>query len=352
MKNKILFITNGRGEDAVAAKIIGMLPKMEIEVFPLVGSGKPFDGLDIKVLGARHDLPGGGFSLRNILGLLKDLPAGMIQTSLSNFNALRKLQNEFSLVVAIGDIVPVIGALLTKTPFIFVGVNKSDYYKWFGYNYTPWEKWALKKWCRQIFSRDEVTNKNLQKQGLPSVYIGNPLMDCVDSSKFVKTKPNTIGFLPGTREDATANMESFLEIINEIKTLAPDLSLQYLTASELPLIPPPLINKPFEETISSSEIVIGLSGTGNEQTAGIGKPLISFPGKGIQYNKKFAKAQKQLLGQALMLLAANPRMVAIQALALMNNPEQRVYMGQIGKERMGQAGACSKIAEYIKTSGF
>ena len=121
---KILFITNGHGEDLVAAEIIKKLSgKVKVSVLPVVGEGKPFGPLQAKVLGPRKKLPSGGFSLRNPWYLVKDLYAGLIGNTFEQLRILKKFKGKFDLVVAIGDIVPIIGALKVKAPFIFLATT-------------------------------------------------------------------------------------------------------------------------------------------------------------------------------------------------------------------------------------
>jgi uncharacterized protein (TIGR03492 family) len=107
-------------------------------------------------------------------------------------------------------------------------------------------------------------------------------------------------------------------------------------------------NKPFSEVLAQSDLIIGLSGTGNEQAAGSGIPVVSFYGRGSQYNQRFADAQKQLLGDALSLVRdPDPLSVAAEVWNLLRHPDRMAYMGKTGKERMGEPGAVEKIAGYI-----
>jgi hypothetical protein len=353
---KLLFITNGHGEDLVAAEIIKRLKgRAELTVLPVVGEGKAFESLNIKILGPRKKFPGGGFSLRNLLFLARDIYAGLIGNTLEQLGLLKELQGQFDLTVAIGDIVPIIGALRAKAPFIFVGVNKSSYYKWFGYNYTPWEKILLQRYALKVFVRDKTTEESLKSRGIKirsAEYVGNPLMDCFEKiriphSAFRNIK--TIGFLPGTREDARLNMEDFEKVAEEIiRTKDPDTKLEFITATDLKDIPEYMENRPFAAVLAKSDLIIGLSGTGNEQAAGSGIPVISFYGRGSQYNKRFAQAQKQLLGEALSLVRdSDPLPVAGEVWQLLRNPEKMEEMRKVGKERMGKGGAAERIADFI-----
>ena len=76
--------------------------------------------------------------------------------------------------------------------------------------------------------------------------------------------------------------------------------------------------------------------------------MISFPGRGAQYNAKFASGQKELLGDALLLLPRDPETIANEALALLKDKTKRKKMAKTGIVRMGEPGASRKIALVIK----
>ena len=362
---KILFITNGHGEDLVAAEMIKRLQgKTHLLVLPLVGEGKIYDNLEAVVIGPKRILPSGGFSLRNLWHLPADLYAGLIGNTLEQFGILKDIKNWIDLTVGIGDIMPILGARRVKSPFIFVGVNKSSYYKTFGSNYTPWEKLLLQKNASKVFVRDKVTETDLRTQGIKianAEYVGNPLMDCIHTTthKLEEAQTSslgleykTIGFLPGTRGDARINLEDF-EKITEclIHMKVPEIELKFLTATNLKTIPEYMERKSFPQLLLGSDLIVGLSGTGNEQAAGSGLPVLSFYGRGSQYNKKFAEAQKQLLGDALYLVKDNdPLPIAAEIWHLLRNPERMQQMGLVGKERMGSPGAVQKIVAFILES--
>lgn len=351
---KILVLPNGHGEDMVAAELIKrLLGKADISVFPMVDEGKAFSSLDVKVLGPRKNLPGGGFSLRNFNYLMRDLFSGLAGSTIQQIKLLRSYQGQFDLVVGIGDIIPIIGASMVKAPFVFLGVNKTSYYKWFGYNYTSWEKFMLQK-ALKIFVRDKYTEKDLRGWGIriPSAeYVGNPLMDCME--KITRHSPSpafTIGFLPGTRADVKLNMEDFNKIAEAIvKTNRGEHQLTFSAATDHKNASTLIKKVSFAQVLTDADIIIGLAGTGNEQAAGLGIPVISFYGRGSQYDKKFAEAQKQLLGGALLLIRERSPIIAAAAAAwdLVRDPKKMEEMGKVGKERMGAPGALGKIADFI-----
>ncbi len=333
---KILFITNGHAEDLVADQIIKQLSASEYKTdkLPLV---------DTK-------LPSGGFSFRNFKYLIQDIAAGLFGNTIKHLKLLKKYKGKYDLVIAIGDIVPIIAALNIKCPFIFVGVNKSSYYKSFGSSYTPWEKLLLKRYAKKVYLRDKITAKDLKF----GEYVGNPLLDLSgemtnDKLKMSNEGRTIIGFLPGTRKDAKVNLEDFDKIAEEIvKMKEPEIELKFITATTEKDVPAFIENMTFDNLLAQADLVIGLSGTGNEQVAGEGIPVISFYGRGAQYNKGFAKAQKQLLGKSLSLIKDNdPILVAAEVWDLIRHPHKRESMAKAGQERMGEKGACKKIAQFI-----
>lgn len=357
---KILFISNGHGEDIISARIIKELLSLKentsVSALPLVGAGDAFNNLPIEILGTRLSLPSGGFIYQSFLNIFKDISAGLLSNTYKQIKLIKSMRGKFDLAVAIGDIVPILGALILKKPFVFIGCAKSDFYN---YSYTPWEKYLLKKYCSLCFPRDKKTAGNLAKDGIKIKFAGNPMMDCfnITGDNFNIT-PDTkvIGILPGSHDDAFINMEDISKILAEINLAAykEDMKIAFLTAaapnidsSKFPNLPNNrIIKDKFGDVLNRSDIIIGMSGTGNEQAAGLGKPVISMPGRGVQYTNAFAKKQKQLLGDSLIVSC--PGKMAKEVLYLLSNPGLQNKMSGEGKERMGGPGACREIAKIIK----
>jgi len=374
---KLLFITNGHGENLVAAQIIKYLPKtgVKIDVFPVVGSGDPFKKLKVGIIGPRYALPGGGFSLRNFSYLIKDIFSGLLIKVFRQIKLILSSKGKYDLVVGVGDSVPLIYSIMTVSPFIFLGINKSEHYKKFAFNYTGFEKWLLKKYKSLTIARDEKTANSLKSKGISAIYVGNPMMDAVQSippssslrqrrtgrragrtsghQKIGNTR--TIGFLPGTREDAYKNIEDFYKIAWQIRKLDKNINFLLSFPNTMDKLKLSKISKPFEiemsddfnKVLSRSNIVIGLSGTGNEQAAGLGIPVMAFPGRGAQFNNKFATGQKELLGDALLLLKRDSLSISYEAISLLNSKKRMTKMAKTGKSRMGRPGASKKIAKII-----
>lgn len=100
----------------------------------------------------------------------------------------------------------------------------------------------------------------------------------------------------------------------------------------------------FAALLQAASVVLGTSGTGNEQAVGLGKPVIGFPTTGPQYLEGFAKAQKRLLGVGLTLESANPELLARAVKIAHQNQDFRAQVKQAGLERMGLPGGAKRIA--------
>ena len=358
---KILFLSNGHGEDLIAARIIKELKGHDISALPIVGSGLPYEGLGVNILGPRKTLPSGGFIYQGFSNIIRDIASGLGKNTIDQIRLLKQQRNMFDIAVCVGDIVPVIGALFTGLPFVFMGSAKSDYY---AYSYTPWEKFILKKYCLMSFLRDQKTTDNFVKAGIKATYAGNPMMDCIDitGDDFgIDNGTYVVGILPGSRQDARLNMEDILPALKEINDLGARNKL--LTAYLVSVAPTlnakelePAISAPgliltysikFGDILNRSDIIIGLTGTANEQAAGMGKPIVAFGGRGVQYTASFAKRQTQLLGEALSVIEREPSKIAREVISILIDKDRYKSMSDEGKVRVSGSGASKKIADYI-----
>jgi uncharacterized protein (TIGR03492 family) len=85
----------------------------------------------------------------------------------------------------------------------------------------------------------------------------------------------------------------------------------------------------------------------NEQAVGLGKPVVTFPGKGPQITRRFLQAQKRLLGEPLMIADSEAGAVAAQVLSVLHDSMQLEYLKQEGSKRMGTPGAARRIARAL-----
>ena len=103
----------------------------------------------------------------------------------------------------------------------------------------------------------------------------------------------------------------------------------------------------FGDVLQAADVVVGLAGTANEQAAGLGKPVVVFPGPGVQFGPRFFSSQRLLLGDALAVVAAFARGGGRRSAGDFADPARRERMAAVGRERMGPPGAAGRMADAI-----
>jgi uncharacterized protein (TIGR03492 family) len=394
--SRILFLSNGHGEDTIASSIITAMlleaeshnTSVDVKAFPLVGKGTAYQKAGVELVGPVKELPTGGFARQSLRNLATDMRAGLGKLTLSQFSLVRSLKQSVDLAVCVGDIFPLaLAGIFLKAPAVFVATAKSDYYTDGKRHHWGVEVWAMKKWTKLVYTRDEMTAESLRDSAVNAHYVGNAMMDCLDKSdEPLAVEPNSlvIGVLPGSREEAYENLCQILKAGPELRRLSGS-NIQFVVAAASNLdihqagrllhregwvaqavpanrqaglqsvyyykgkhdISVHIYKKRFGDVIESARIVIGLAGTGNEQAVGLGKPVVSFPGKGHQFTRRFAFEQTKLLGESVSLVESDPLGVAAEVIRILDNPDVYKRMAEIGKERMGGPGASHRIAQGI-----
>jgi uncharacterized protein (TIGR03492 family) len=102
----------------------------------------------------------------------------------------------------------------------------------------------------------------------------------------------------------------------------------------------------FVDALARATIVLGMAGAAHEQAAGLGKPIVAFPGTGPQFTAAFLAEQRRLLGDALVP-ARSPEDAADAVVRLLDDPADRDRRGRIGRERQGGPGGAAAIARYL-----
>lgn len=247
---KLLCLSNGHGEDAIAVRILRQLQELpsspKLAVLPLVGEGYAYRQLDeVEVIGPVKQMPSGGFIYMDGRQLWQDVQGGLLQLTLMQFKIIQAWGKENGIILAVGDIVPLFFAWMSGANYMFVGTAKSEYYlrdecgplprkTWFekfealwGSVYLPWERWLMKSpRCKAVFPRDSLTAKQLEKFGIPAYDLGNPMMDDLEGAKSAIYKDvNTekvveladslrVVLLPGSRQpEAYRNWQKILSSV-------------------------------------------------------------------------------------------------------------------------------------------
>jgi len=389
---KILFLSNGYGEDNVSAYIAKKLkeknPDFIIKGFPSVGEGKFYQELGLKLAGRGTNLPGEGF-IRNIKDFFIDINNGLITQTLRVGVSIKKISKNFDYIIITGDpyLLLFVSLFTThkKNYKIFIGIQQSEWYesrKAFKQHYSLIERFWLKKFSNLIFVRDYKTRDYLKYKGLNCVEcMGNPMMDCfsINNNSIFPRDKKIIGILPGSKKEAYNNIQVIFRIIEELLkkrrdlifafAISPNLNIKNiveiyklkeirheyiedsivytlykLNNSRADII---LSNKIFGDIISKSDLIIGTSGTGNEQATGMGKAVFSFWGNGPQITKKFLHAQKRLLGISLFVYPPDPELIAKNILKVLDNRELLRKIKKNGEKRMEGRGSIEKIVAKI-----
>lgn len=366
MRPSVLIVSNGYGEDAVGNALARDLGnKAEVVAYPLVGLGHAY--LGVRLLNPRKDLPSGGFGLRGSWGtFLADLREGSLGLWHGQRKTLRGHPGKHTRVVAIGDVFCLWLAAHAASPAIFVATAKSEYNE----RHRLPEIWLLRRHAALVFTRDQPTAVSLAARGVTARYAGNPLMDTIPAPEAPLPLPAgapVILLLPGSRADALQNLRVLLKVCLQVHaeagaafvcSLPPTLEVvtvvrnamgvgweaegQYVRSGQTRV----LLTRDFGSAVRSATIAVGLAGTANEQVAGLGKPVVAFPGPGTQYTAKFMNLQARLLGEALVP-TPDWREAAEAVLRLLDDSSERARRGQAGLERMGSPGAIKSIAEEI-----
>ncbi len=390
MKEQILFLSNGHGEDLNASLILQALVQTEPEVvvgaMPLVGAGSAYRRLDVPIIGPTRSLPSGGIFYMNPLNLVKDLFAGLIGLTWRQVRAVLQYSRRCDLLVAVGDIVPIAIAHLTGRPYLAFIVSTSSYYE--GRLRLPWltEQCLRSRRCLLVFTRDAFTAEDLQQQGMTkAVFAGYPIMDVLTpTGKDLQLQPDlpAIALLPGSRlPEALNNLAMQLQLCRAIAKLRPvqfraalvpsitEADLQGIAVQQEwhyqgegrlvreeaeGTVVVQCYRDAFTDILHQCNLAVGMAGTAVEQAVGLGKPVVQILGSGPQFTYRFAEAQMRLLGRSVRTIgnqAATPAILqqaAREVINILQNPTYLKSCIENGKERVGEAGGSSQIALYIR----
>ena len=384
---KVLFLSNGHGEDLNASLILAALrslePSLQIGAMPLVGMGNAYRRLQVEIIGPTQNLPSGGIIYLNPWNWVKDITSGLIGLTLQQIRAVFREKINCDLLIAVGDIVPIAIAYLTGRPFVAFIVSTSSYYE--GKLRLPWiTEFCLRSLrCQRVFTRDQFTAEDLQQRGIKkAIFAGYPIMDVLQSSHYdLELEPNLpmIALLPGSRlPEAIHNLQLQLQACEAIALKRP---MQFraalvpsITEEDLQVLAKTmgwhyhgsgkLVNPiqnfrvicywdAFADILQQCDLAIGMAGTAVEQAVGLGKPVVQIPGAGPQFTYAFAEAQMRLLGSSVKTIGKSPNddslfeNVAKNIDKILDDSDYLDTCLQNGKQRVGDAGGSVGIAQGI-----
>ena len=210
----------------------------------------------------------------------------------------------------------------------------------------------------------------LKSKGLNSSFCGNPILETIKEEKIpAKKKRANVLILPGSRDDVFTNIQYILKILDKIGELGREksfnffmhlsasidvrdlkkilsekwtfslLNFRYLKAIlKNRSITVYLFKNIFKDILAVSKIVIGLSGTANEQSVGAGKPVFAFSIPNTHATHyRFTKRQKPLLGENLVYFSHfDPYRIAKTIIDIAFNATLLKRFNVKGKEKFGK----------------
>ncbi|MGQ9622812.1 MAG: hypothetical protein ACUVTO_05130 [Candidatus Caldatribacteriaceae bacterium] len=337
MQKRVLFISNGYGEDSFAALILSEflkeITKEEIPCFvdalPLVGEGKVFAELvcsfpqRIRLLHSSPHLPFGGVylgePLRRFLRFLRDLLGGGLQNTCSVIRLLLRFSSSFDMVVGVGDVFPLLLGLLfaRKKVYLFACAHTTLLRQ----KGKPYERLGrvtahlFRRCAEKVYTRDAPTALWFQSLGIKAEFLGfvGPEIPHFKNKEIIL-------FLPGHRRDWRENFRFLYEVLTLSKDDLVSFPLHFVFPPErttfeiVEVIQEvggiPLSCSSFQiENLSVSfsqgdylthlgraKLVVGFAGTALEQAACLGIPCLEpYRKDAIQANRHFLQTRQTLL---------------------------------------------------------
>ena len=389
----VLLLSNGHGEDLSGALVAAELMQrgIPVEALPLVGHGSPYRQRGVPVLGRTRSCSTGGLGYTSLGGRLSELLEGQMGHVLARLLLLRRRRRHYGLVVAVGDVLAVLGSWLSGLPSAVYLVAYSSHYE--GRLRLPWPcGWLLNQASiKAIWSRDPLTANDLSQQlNRAVVFLGNPFLDVVSAgtSESLPLPALQLALVPGSRlPEAARNLALMLRVLAllpEEWARSQPLRLRAALVAELDsscvaklaaplgwrleasdrLVHGPLVVElgwgQFGEILASAQLVLCMAGTAAEQAVGLGKPVLQLVGGGPQFTAGFAEAQRRLLGPGVRCAPGSSgsaaTLVATAQLAQglldqQSDPKQgpalRQSLAAIGLERIGAPGGSEAVAAAI-----
>ena len=225
------------------------------------------------------------------------------------------------------------------------------------------ERSLMKRRARRIWTRDEETARDLGRSGIDVVFSGNPIMDLAvelrdEDDPWEGIPAPRVMLLPGSRPRAYQDASMLLDAVKLIsdkmncgfvmvvaptldtRTLLSDSNYSYrggmLKVGSASVV---VYKGPLASAARKADLLIGLGGTANQVSAGLGVPVVSILERG-------KLVQKKLLGDAEVLTQPNAQALAARVLELLRDPAALDKMSRVGIKVMGGSGALSDVVNY------
>lgn len=373
-RRRILFISNGHGEDWIGAAIVAKLPEtVEVEAYPMIGAGSAYTGI-CPIVGPRASLRSGG--ARTAKGSLRaDLAGGGLGTIPPALKFLRRIKDYYDEVVVIGDMVGVIAAYVSGLRDLFyVDCYKTGYARL----YSPLEKWVIRQSCGVVISRRQNLADMLIQGGVDARCGGNIMMDTIPYGDYNATsrrsRPQAVTLLPGSRGPTSENFSLQVEALRRLPPeLMPDIFVAVAgevdvsdLAARSGLTRSPLLSSERADLgllvddrltihmarggalgnlVEASDLVLSQAGTATTQALGLGRPSITFVSSADRRSR--FEAEQRYFGEARMETPATAEGIGAALEKLLSDPAECRRLAGIGRERVGGPDALQTILSAL-----
>ena len=354
----VCFVSNGVGEDrsaaVLAARLVSDFPAATVIGAALLSDGDEYRRRALRVAVGGSMPWSGGFSTVTPSAFIRDLPS--FNRLLHFRRSLTALRSGTDAVVVVGDVfLLMLAKSALRKPTFFVALAKSNHH-------TPHslvERAILRQLDIDVITRDSETCQALQASGIRAHYFGNLLMDGLQPLRPSQEPPSVV-LLPGSRREAPLNFVRMLAVVEGVDcparwscALAPTVPVARIaehaqragwTLDGRRLVRErysiTLVENDFEAALAGAELVLGMAGTANEQAAGLGCVVVSFPGAGPQAHPRRLREQEALLGGGAIFEESIETAIGTVN-RLLRDPAERHRRGLAGRSRMGSPGAAA-----------
>jgi len=371
---RVLFISNGFGEDSIAAAIIRHLPPgLVAEAYPTIGHGQAYAGV-CDIVGPRASLPSEGW--RNVKGsVARDILNGGLFSKIGPALRFgRGIRQSYDLAVVVGDIVGVAGCFLVGARgIVYLDVYKTGY----GRLYSAAERWLIGHTAAVTFCRSDNLAAPLRAAGRDARSAGNVMMDTIAYGDYNVTprrrRFTAVALLPGSRQFTAESFALQIEALSLVTptkrpdiflALAGSVSLEELAHAAGLTIRPPTTAEAGDagslvgsgltvqvargaagNLIAGADLVLSQAGTATVQALGLGKPVITFINPRDRRSR--VNDENALFGEARLVVEPDAEHLAAAIEPLLDNPVERKRLGAVGRERIGPPGAIDEIVKAI-----
>jgi uncharacterized protein (TIGR03492 family) len=374
---RLLFVSNGYGEDSIAAEIIRRLPAGVIaEAYPTLGDGLAFRNV-CPIVGPRARIASEGW--RNVRGSVRrDLFSGSFSTVLPGLAFARRIRNHYDRIVVVGDLIGVAGCFVSGIgDIVYLDVYKTGY----GRLYAAPERWLIHHTAATTFCRSARLADCLSKRGLDARFAGNVMMDTISRGEYDmaarRTRPHAVALLPGSRQFTVESFTLQVEAIRRLPEVKrPDLflaaagsiSLEALARGAGLTIKGPITGEAGDggalvdeeltvhvgrgiagNLIEGADVVLSQAGTATIQALGLGRPVLTFINRRDRRTR--VRDESALFGEARLVLDPDVAILAGTLERLLDDPAERQRLGTVGQTRIGGPGAIDQIITAILDCG-